>query len=57
MRVPVGALALTDQDREMLERISKSRMASHSEVIRATALIMAGPSPRLRKRWMSLRAV
>ena len=36
------ALPLTDEDREVLERIAKSYTAAHSEVRRAKALLMAG---------------
>jgi transposase len=37
----VAALELTDADQEFLIKLSKSRCASHSEVVRARALLMA----------------
>lgn len=42
MRVAVPALELSEQDRALLESLSKSVSASHGEVRRAQALLMAG---------------
>ena len=42
MRLPTPPLAVTDEQREVLEKLSRSGVAAHRDVQRARVLLMAG---------------
>ncbi|MCA1678244.1 MAG: IS630 family transposase [Actinobacteria bacterium] len=42
MRLPTAPLTVTDEQREVLEKLSRSQTAAHREVQRARVLLMAG---------------
>ena len=45
MRSPTPPLLVTDEQRSVLEKLYRSRVAAHRDVLRARALLMVKPMP------------